>query len=199
VAFILGPLLMTASALVLLAGVGVNPPPFDWSSHIEAVIGIYGIILFIPVYLELARLLGQKSPGFGLVTTVTGLFGAACGAAPMAFRIVIHDVVVAGASPELLAAMAGTETWQSLAAFIICILFPITSILLGIGLLRSESVAGWQSVLLIVAGVVFLIAQAAEIAVPVTNLIAHVTWLAALVPLGLRYLGSADRQPDNAG
>lgn len=192
VAFILGPLLMMASALALLAGIGVNPPPFDWSSNIEAAIGIYGIILFIPIMLELSRLLGQKSPGFGLITTVTGLFGAACGAAAMSFRVAIHEIVVAGASPELLEAMAGTVTWQGLAVGLICMLMPITAILLGIGLLSSDSIEGWQAVLLIVGGVVFMVAQVAEIAVPVTNLIAHITWAAALVPLGLQYLGSAD-------
>ncbi len=74
-AFILGPILLTAAAITFVMGINVTPDGVG--SVTEGVIGFYGTVLFILIYLELARLLGQKAPRYGMFCALTGLLGTA--------------------------------------------------------------------------------------------------------------------------
>lgn len=187
-AFILGPALFLAAAITFVLGINVTPDGVG--SVTEGIIGYYGAILFIVVYLELARLLGQKAPYFGIFCAVTGLLGAACGVFAMGDRIQRGILVAAGVEGELYQTIMSTEIPPVLAVGIICLLFPLTSILLGSGFLRTKTLPAWAAIALILAGICFAGGQVTEtefglnVLYPLSGLL----WLAALAPVGLRYL-----------
>lgn len=188
VAFIGGPLMMLAAAALWIFGIGANPPPFEWSSSWEGAIGVYSIVCFVVIFLELARLLGQHSPRFGIVCAVTGLLGSAGGAGAYFMRIFVDEFAQAGASTQMMETVWNTTTPQELSAGWIALFFPVTAVLVGIGLLRARTVSAWTAALLIAGGVSFLLAQAAEIQMEIFYPLAAFLWLAALSPLGWRYL-----------
>jgi len=187
-AFILGPALFLAAAIIFVLGINVTPDGVG--SVTEGVIGFYGAILFIVVYLELARLLGQKSPYFGIVCAVTGLLGAACGVSAMDDRVTRGILVAAGVDGALYQTIQSTETGALLAVGLVCLFFPLTSILLGSGFLRTKTVPGWAAIALILAGICFAGGQVTETQFGLTVLypLSGILWLAALAPVGLRYL-----------
>lgn len=189
-AFIIGPVLYALGALTVTFGIGVPDAPFDWMSTPEAVIGLYGIILFIPIYLELARVVAQKQFVFGIILTVTGLLGASIGVMAMGYRVIISDLLAAGFDATLIEPIFWNDGAVSLATTLPGILFPLTSLLLGIGLLKAEGVSTLSAILMMVAAMFFLLAQAGEVAVSVTYPIAAISWSVALVPLGFSYLRS---------
>jgi hypothetical protein len=188
-AFILGPILMLAAAVTFVLGIKVTPDGLG--SVTEGVFGVYGVILFIPIYLELARRLGQTSPVFGICCAITGLLGGAGGILAMGDRVLNRGVLVAaGVDATLYATIVETMIPEVLAVGLIALLFPLTSILLGIGLLRAKTLAGWAAIALVLAGILFAGAQVTETPFGLTVLYpgACILWLAALAPLGLRYL-----------
>ena len=73
----------------------------------------------------------------------------------------------------------------------------LTSLLLGAGLLWKGGIPRWSAVLLILAPIFFVLGQGAgeDIAWWQVNIfypLACLTWLAAMAPLGLRYLGGSE-------
>ncbi len=188
IAFIAGPLIMLAAAALWLLGVGANPPPFDWSSSWEGAAGVYSIVMFIVIYLELARLLGQHSPRFGIVCAATGLMGCVGGAGAYYMRMFVDEFAQAGATTETMEAVWFTSTGPELAGGLIALFFPVTAVLAGIGLLRAKTVSTWTAAMLIVGGVCFLIAQAAEFQMEIFYPLAAFAWLIGVGPLGWRYL-----------
>ena len=190
-AFILGPALMTTAAIIYVLGIGRTP---DGAGSVpEGVVGYYGAIFFILVYLELARLLGQKSPYLGIVCTLTGLLGAACGTMAMGDRVQRGVLVAAGVDEVLYQTIQSTETPALLAIGLICLFFPITSILLGTGFLRTKTIPVWTAGALILAGICFAGGQVTETEFGLTVLypLSGVLWLVALAPLGMRYLAGS--------
>jgi hypothetical protein len=187
-ALILGPALFFGAAIIFVLGINVTPDGVG--SVTEGVVGFYGAILFIVVYLELARLLGQKSPYFGIFCALTGLLGAACGVFAMGDRIQRGVLVAAGVDGALYQTIQTTEIPALLAVGLICLFFPLTSILLGIGFLRTKTIPAWAAGALILAGICFAGGQVTETRFGLTVLypLAGILWLAALAPLGLRYL-----------
>lgn len=188
VAFILGPALFIAAAITFVLGINVTPDGVG--SVTEGVIGYYGAILFIVVYLELARLLGQKAPYFGIFCAVTGLLGAACGVFAMGDRIQRGILVAAGVDGALYQTIQATEIPAVLAVGLICLFFPLTSILLGSGFLRTKTIPAWAAIALILAGICFAGGQVTETEFGLNVLypLSAILWLAALAPMGLRYL-----------
>jgi hypothetical protein len=82
--------------------------------------------------------------------------------------------------------------------FIWMFLGMFTSLFLGVGLLRKGGVPRWSAILLILAPIFFVLGQGAgeEIAWWQVNLfypLACLTWLAALAPIGLRYLAGGSQ------
>jgi hypothetical protein len=199
VAFVLGPALITAAAGAFILGVKVTPDGVG--SVTEGLIGFYGMILFIPVYLELARLLGQRSPYFGIVCAVTGLLGASAGVVAYFDRIQRGILVAAGLDAALYQTVRATVIPEMPATGLNALLFPLTSILLGIGFLRTHSITRWPAIALILAGACFVGAQATETRFGLTVLypLAGLLWLGALAPIGWRYLtGEAPPETDAA-
>ena len=192
-AFILGPALFTTAAITFVLGINVTPDGVG--SVTEGVIGYYGAILFILIYLDLARLLGQKAPYFGIFCALTGLLGAACGVMAMGDRIQRGILVAAGVDEALYQTIRATETPALLAIGLVCLFFPLTSIFLGAGFLRTKTIPAWAAIALILAGICFAGGQATETQFGLTVLypLSGILWLAALAPIGLRYL-AADSQ-----
>ena len=187
-AFVLGPILFIAAALTFVLGIDVTPDGVG--SVTEGIIGYYGAILFIVIYLELARLLGQKAPYFGIFCALTGLLGAACGVMAMGNRIQRGVLVAAGVEGELYQTIMATETPAFLAIGLVCLFFPLTSIFLGSGFLRTKTIPAWAAIALILAGLCFAGAQVTETEFGLNVLypLSGILWLAALAPMGLRYL-----------
>ena len=70
-AFILAPLLMVLGSAAFVLGIGLTP--FGTDSWVDGIFSAYGFLLMIPVVLELARILGQRAPIFGLICAILGL------------------------------------------------------------------------------------------------------------------------------
>ena len=96
-AFILGPLLTFGAAIIWLSGIGVNPGIMAWGSYIEGLIGYFGFILLVPVFLALAYYLADYMPRFAAFVAIIALIGfAGGGVMNMALRVTIHEFVNAG-------------------------------------------------------------------------------------------------------
>lgn len=188
VACILAPLLLVIGAATFLLGIGVTP--YGVSSWVEGIFLAFGFLLFVPVYLGLARLLGERAPRFGLICTILCV-GIGFGVIPASDRITQaaldeagHDIAVfsifhVGVIPIVLYMFFGM----------------LTSILLGIGFLRYGGVAKWSAILLILAPIVFVLGQGddesiAAWQVKVMYPLATVIWFAALAPIGWRLLNN---------
>jgi hypothetical protein len=113
----------------------------------------------------------------------------------MGDRIQRGILVAAGVDGALYQTIQATEIPAVLAVGLICLFFPLTSILLGIGFLRTKTIPVWAAIALILAGVCFAGGQVTETEFGLNVLypLSGVLWLVALAPVGLRYL-SGDSQ-----
>ena len=188
IAFIVGPLLFVLAALVFTVitrqyGFGLEAQE---RLYTEGIIMSYALITFIPIYLELARTLGQRFPGYGLVCAVLGLFGMAAGVLAGTARIWQLTFIRAGVNESVWDLLATTPEIMPIA--LLAPFGPLTTVLLGIGLLRVPAFPRRSAVLLIVGGTSFVIAQGAAIAIAFFYPLATMAWFVALAPLGWRYL-----------
>ncbi len=189
VALILGPLFMTIAAAIYL--LGIERSPDGTSSWVEGIFMGFGILIMVPCYFELARVLGQRAPIFGIICAITGL-GFAGGLIPATARIMQVELINAGLNESIWSVGFNHPGWVPF--FIWMFLGMFTSLFLGIGLLWKGGISRWSAVLLILAPIFFVLGQGAgeDIAwwqVYIFYPLACVTWLAAMAPLGLRYLG----------
>jgi hypothetical protein len=187
-AFILGPLLMTIGAAIYL--LGIERSPDGTSSWVEGIFIAYWSLLFVPIYFGLARILGERSPIFGIICAITGM-GMAMGIVPGTARILQMDIIQAGLNESIWNVLGSHPGWTPI--FLYLMLGMFTSLLLGVGLLWKGGVPRWTAVLLILAPIFFVLGQGAgeDIAwwqVFVCYPLACLTWLVALAPIGLRYL-----------
>ena len=192
-AFILGPLLMTVGAGIYL--LGIERSPDGTSSWVEGIFMGFGVLIMVPCYFELARILGQRAPVFGIICAVTGL-GWAIGLLPASFRIMQVEIINAGLNESIWNVGFIHLGWVPF--FIWMFLGMFTSLFLGIGLLWKGGISRWSAVLLILAPIFFVLGQGAgeDIAwwqVYIFYPLACVTWPAAMAPLGLRYLAGDSR------
>ncbi|MCL4870434.1 MAG: hypothetical protein KJ063_15830 [Anaerolineae bacterium] len=185
-AFIIGPLLLIAAALAFLAGIGLSSHGI--TSWVEGVLMTLAFLLFVPIYLHLARVLGQRAPRLGLVCTVTGL-GIGLGMVPASIRLTQAgldqlgvDVAVFSLQPP---GQAILVLWMGLGL--------LTTILLGVGFLVYGGLPRWTAVLLILAPIIFVMGQGGDesIAAWQVNIIYPLgcaLYFAAFAPIGWRYL-----------
>lgn len=185
-AFIVGPLLLIAGALAFLAGIGLSS--HGVTSWVEGVLMTLAFLLFVPIYLHLARVLGQRAPRLGLVCTVTGL-GIGLGMVPASVRIMQAgldqlgvDVAVFSLQPP---GQAILVLWMALGLF--------TTIFLGIGFLVKGGLPRWTAVLLILAPIVFMMGQGGDESIAAWQItimypLACLLYFAAFAPIGWRYL-----------
>lgn len=189
IAFIVGPLLLVAGAAVYL--LGIERSADDSSSWVEGMLMGMAFILFVPIYLELCRRLGEDAPMLAVVCSV-GVLGLAVGLVPASHRIMQETLADAGFEQSVwtVATHAGatpTGLW-----FLLGIL---ASIVLGVAFLRNGKIPRLSAFLLIVTPVLFLIGQGgdeniARWQVEFVYPLATVLWLIALAPIGWGYLNT---------
>ncbi len=188
-AFILGPVLLFVAALVFTAGIGRNPNDID--SYVEGIIGFYGMIFFVPIWVTLAGVVGRRYPKYGITLAVLGLMSAAAGVMPMAGRVLQKTMIDEGINIEI---------WDlfdkpiMLPVVIIMPLFPIIGALLGIGLLKGRLLELRFGIGLILTAPMFILVQAGgslvEIVWPLTTLL----YVVVLAPLGWRIVTTGEIQ-----
>lgn len=185
-AFIVGPLLLVSAALTFRLGIGLSS--HGVSSWVEGVLMTLAMLIFVPIYLHLARVMGQRAPRLGLVCTVTGL-GIGLGMLPASHRIMQAgldqlgmDVAVFSLQPP---GQMVLVLWMGFGL--------LTTILLGIGFLVYGGLPRWTAVLLILAPIVFVMGQGGDESIAAWQInimypLACVLYLAAFAPIGWRYL-----------
>ena len=192
--FVVGPSLWLLAAIFYATGIGRNPA--GGSNSIEGVFIIYATSLFIPIYLELARRLGQHAPVFGLICALLGLLGMTGGAMMGVFRVLEALLNRVGLQGNIYDALSAAGAVKELGPVAFLPLFgPLTPVLFGIGLLLTRGVPRWSAILLIVGGVSFFLAQAVELVMTATYILATSAWWLALAPLGWQYLTTANHAP----
>lgn len=184
--FVAAPLLLTAASFAFVLGIGLIPPGI--TSWVEGLLGSYALMLFVPVYLDLSRRLALTHPVFGTITAVTGLAGATAGFGMEFLRLLEHALRARGAGDAVWQAFAADPGGPLLAVALLGPLFPLTSILLGVGFWRARTLPRWVSLSLVAAGIGFPLAQVGGVdwALHTTYPAACVLWLVALGWTGRR-------------
>ncbi|MGD9529129.1 hypothetical protein [Pseudonocardia sp.] len=182
-AVILGPLLLLASTLAFLTEGGVN------AGALGGVIGVWSVFTLAIGFVGLHRLLEPLAPRAAPVVLAIGLIGFTAGAAfnllavveaPPATAPVAFDAAVVNHGPFVLLALL---PWGWFA--------PLTFVLTGILLLRTGLAARWSALLMVVAGLLFLVGRPARI--DAVALAADVALVVAMVPLGWAMVSAARR------
>ena len=187
-AFILGPLLLVIGAAAYVLGIGLTP--FGTDSVVDAIFLGYGVMLMIPVFLELARILGQRAPVFGVICAIAGL-GWVLFEIPVALKLTQMDIINAGLNESIWAISLSSARWTPLIMGLL--LGHLAPLLFGIGFLWKGGIPRWAAGLLIVGAILFVIGVGggAEIAFWKTGIVyplSTLAFLVALAPIGLRYL-----------
>jgi hypothetical protein len=186
--FLTGPILLFLSAMTFSFGIGLLPN--GQTSYVEGILGSFALIFFVPIYLELSNQLSATHRKLGLVTAFTGLCGAVVGVSHELFRVIEWTLRNYGATEEVWTKFYANPGLEYLLVALLGPLFPITSIILGVGFLRAKTLPTWISVLLILAGIGFPLAQVLEweVGLKVTYPLATLFWMISLVTTGLKYL-----------
>lgn len=195
IAFIAGPFLLLLSALSFVFGIGLIPPGI--TSYVEGIFGSYALILFVPIYLHLAGILSQSNKTLGTVTTITGLAGSVVGFSMEFIRVIEFALRQHGAGDAVWQSFYTSPNGEFLMIALMGPLFPITSLLLGIGFFRAQTFPTWVAVALMAAGIGFPLAQVLELewALKVTYPMACMLWFVALSFIGIRHLGGRREVP----
>jgi hypothetical protein len=192
-AFVLAPLLLVLGGIAYVLGIGLTP--FGTDSVVDAVLFGYGVMLMIPVFLELARILGQRAPIFGIICAIAGLCWAFF-EIPVALKLLQIDIINAGLNKSIWTISPSFAGWTPV--LIGVILGHVAPLLFGIGFLWKGGIPRWAAGLLIVGGIFLAIGVGggAEIVFWQTGIVyplATLAFLAALAPMGLRYLGGGSQ------
>jgi hypothetical protein len=189
-----GPLLLLASAITFRLGIGLIPP--GKTSYVEGLLGCYGIMCLVPVYLHLSGRLSLQSPTLGAITSITGLCGSVAGVAMEYTRVLEFTLRRHGASDTVWSAFYLDPGGEMLMFALLGPLFPLTSLLLGIGFLRSRLLPRWVCVALILSGIFFPIGQVLEleIGLKVFYPLACLLWAVALPYTGSILLSGLTKQ-----
>ena len=184
-AFILGPLLTILGSVAYMMGIGLSSRGDSW---VGGTFAAYGFLLMIPVVLELSRILGQRAPMFGLICAILGL-GWGMSIVPAAARNIQAGMINAGLNESIWTILEGMP---GVLFFILPSLLSIVGfLLLGIGLLWQGGLPRWSAGLLVVGSIFFFVGVmiGTESIEAILTILSNVSFLIALAPIGLRYLG----------
>jgi len=186
VSFVAGPALLVASALTYALGIGLVPPGL--TSWVEGILGSYALLFFVPIYVELARRLGETHPRLGTAAIFLGLAGAVTGFSMELHRVVEFTLRNLGAGDAVWEAFYANPGAEYLSVALMGPLFPLTSIVLGVGFWRARTLPRWIAACLVAAGVGFPLAQVVgwDVALKVTYPGACALWLVALLAVRAR-------------
>jgi hypothetical protein len=186
--FFAGPILLFISSMTFALGIGLLPNGL--TSYVEGIFGSLALIFFVPIYLELSNQLSATHKKLGLVAAFTGLCGATVGVSHELFRVIEWTLRNYGATEEVWTKFYANPGLEYLLVALLGPLFPITSIILGTGFLKAKTLPGWISVLLMLAGIGFPLAQVLEweVGLKITYPLATVFWMISLVFVGLKYI-----------
>lgn len=186
IAFIAGPTLMILAAIAR---------QLEWGKHEdgaesagEGVLLAYAVIFFVPIFITLGRMLGERSAWFGFIMTITGVWSSMAGVAASMIRIFEGMLLDAGGTIENDVWEITVESAAGLPLGIAGIFFPLTLLLLGIGLFSLDKISQLSAILLSVGGVLFALAQAGGVALELTWPLTGIALLIALAPIGLQRL-----------
>lgn len=183
-AFILGPLLMVIGAVTYVLGIGLIPSGED--TWINSVLMIYGGLVMIPVYFEMARLLGQRAPIFGAICAVAGLSWGLF-TAPATLNLLEQDLVNLGITEPVIAMVPTWGGWAPV--FVGLAVLHLTPILFGIGFLWKGIIPRWSAGLLILSAISLAIGVGTDDAGwALFYTLFATSLLIALAPIGVRYL-----------
>jgi hypothetical protein len=169
------PVLLLASTMVYAAGGGIN------NDRAGGIIQVYAFAAWILVVMGLTQILEVPFPRASAGLTLIGALGVAGG---IAYGIDSIHVAATGVSAEDLGA-AGP-----LALNIPGLLFPLSHIGIGVGLLRANVQPRWSGIVLIMAAILF---PASRIpAVAALAIAGDAAFLLALAPLGWATLQGRD-------
>jgi hypothetical protein len=183
-AFIVGPLLTILGSVAYMLGIGLSPlGPYSW---VDGIFMTYGFLLMIPIALELSRILGQRAPIFGLICAILGL-GWGMSIIPAAARTIQAGMFNAGLNELIFTVF---DAMPGVLFFMLPSLLSIVGfLLLGVGLLWKGGIPRWAAGLIIVGSVFFFagVSSGTELTEKILTILAHVSFLIALAPIGLRY------------
>jgi hypothetical protein len=186
--FIAGPLLMLIASLVRVASIhsGESLKP----DYLEGIIGCYGIVLFIPIYWELSRVLSTNKKKLAIATYITGLLGAATGYVHMYNRIYEYELRLHGATDAVWKSFGANPGAEILSVGTLGILFPLTSVLLGIGFMDGKIIKRWMAIGLILPGILFPAAMITESPdlMRTTYPAACICWMLVLGAYAIKYM-----------
>jgi hypothetical protein len=155
-------------------------------------VGVVAYILLVPGLLGIARMLHERAPRLsvfgGLLVTVGTVAGAIFSAAPL-FEWAEREAGTPEGTMVAITEVVEGRVFPVLVTF--GALFPISLVLLSVGLFRTGVVPKWVAVLLGIGAIVYPAGHIGE-----SELITHLAELILLVPLvwmGLRCL--ADGKP----
>lgn len=180
IAMVVGPLLAVIAGMFYMADEVVP----------AALFGFYGGILMLVAYLWLAWLVGQHSSRLGVVCLVAGLLGGS-----IFFMAPVEDLTREmlareGVSEAALDAVIEEVPWQLALIWINGLLFPLSWVLVGIGLLRANAIQRWGAILLIITGFSFVLGVGLELGENATIAGTMAMILVALAPTGWRLMTS---------
>jgi len=148
---------------------------------------MYSCVLFIPALFGLARLLHRTAPRLAVTGGLVGILGSVGGVNFATLLLYEWAARTAGADEATVGAITQTvqsRLWPALS--LPTIMFPISFLILSIGIIRTGVMPRWVGALLCVAAIIFPLGR-----IPDIQALFHLSDLLLFIPLawiGLRYL-----------
>lgn len=184
------------AGVCLIAGTLLYVPTtqFEYSSKEllfwAGFLGLLVYILLLPGLLGIARLFRRPAPRLSVVVSLLATVGCVAGASFQTALLHEWAARTAGAPETMMAAIRDVTTGRVYPVLLIfSIQFPISLLLLGIGLYRTHMAPTWVAALLGIGAIVFPLGH-----IGTNLLIQHLAESLLLIPLvwlGLRFLTDA--------
>ena len=175
-AMIAAPALLLASTVASVAGEGLA------ADRAGGAIQVYAFALLFLVVAAITRILDAPLPRAAAGLSVVGVVGVTAGIG-FGFGRIVADLAGFDLSES-------TSAVVPIAMLLPGLLWPLTLIGSGLGLLKAGMAPRWSGALLAATGLLFPISRIGE--VEVLSIAADIVFLVALIPLGLAMLAGRD-------